>query len=79
MPIICIYLWVGGSFTSTGPGVLDHWITVNRRRFVAARRVLHVSSVFHFSAGFWLLTVLSFTSLVSSRHAACNERLIAVF
>jgi len=50
-----------------------------RRRFVAARRVLHVSSFFHHFAGFWLLAVLSFTSLVSSRHAACSERLIAVF
>ena len=35
--------------------------------------------IFSFSAGFWLHTVLSFTSLVSSRHAACNERLTAVF
>ena len=34
---------------------------------------------FHFSAGFWILTVLIFTILVSSRHSACNERLIAVF
>ena len=46
---------------------------------MAARRVSHVSSFFHFSAGFWILTVLIFTILVSSRHYACNERLIAVF
>jgi len=34
---------------------------------------------FKFSGGFWILAVLGFTSLVSSRHAACNERLIVVF
>ena len=34
---------------------------------------------FHISAGFWLHTEISFKSLVSSRYAACNERLIAVF